>query len=227
MKTITFSSLLVAALLAAAPAAAERPVTGNTHQNAPGTRAHDDGNIAYRDGMFREAIMKYIESAYWADKLSQFNLGVMYYHGEGVERDPATAWAWFALSAERGYPQMKEAADGVWKELDDAERQRAKEIHADLLPKYGDAVALERTANHMEREWRNRTGSRVGADTGNLQVMDRTMPMGMSEPGHKFYAKERWDYETIVNIERQIFENLSRGRVEVGELEVEEPKPEP
>src|SRR5690606_4972118 len=107
--------------------------------------------------------------------------------------------------------------DGVWKELDDAERQRAKEIHVDLLPKYGDAVALERTANHMEREWRNRTGSWVGADTGNLQVMDRTMPMGMSEPGHKFYAKERWDYETIVNIERQIFENLSRGRVEVGE----------
>lgn len=229
MKT-SITLLLTAALLFSVTAQA-RPVTGNTHQHAPGTLAHDDGNRAYRDGMYREALMKYVESAYWADKLSQYNLGVMHYHGEGVERDAAMAWAWFELAAERRYPQMVEAAEAVWKELDDDARERARGIHAELLPKYGDAVALERTAKVMEREWRNRTGTRVGADTGNLQVMDRTMPMGMSEPGHKFYAKERWDYDQIVAIEKQIFENLSRGRVEVGDLETieqdEEPTPEP
>lgn len=228
MRTMTLAALLAITVLGAGLADA-RPVTGNTHQHAPGTLAHDDGNRAYRDGMFREALVKFLESAYWADKLSQYNLGVMHYHGEGVERDPAMAWAWFELAAERGYPQMTGAATAVWKELDDDARERAQTLHADLESRYGDRVALERTAKVMEREWRNRTGSRVGAASGNLQVMDRTMPMGMSESGEKYYAQERWDYRQIVEIEKRIFDNLSRGRVEVGDLEAigEDPESHP
>lgn len=189
---------------------------GGSHDNAPGTVLHDAGNRAYEDGMHREALQMFLASARWADKLSQFNLGVMHYKGEGTDADPATAWAWFELSAERGYPQMVETADSLWADLDDAQRARAESIHAELLPVYGDAIAVDRTARYMKREKRKMTGSRVGF-VGNMTVYTRD---GLHQDGESFYSAERWDYRRLIELEARVFDELARGRVEVGEIDV-------
>lgn len=197
-----------------------------THDNAPGTRPHNEAMNAYEQGQYGEALRKYRESARWADKVSQYNLGVMYYLGEGTEPDLATAWAWFELSAERGYPQMVKAAKGAWDALDEAGRARAQSLLEELRPEYGDAVALERTKKYMDRERRDVTGSRTGF-VGAMRVRSRTMPEGMDVDGESFYAEERWDYESIVELEGKVFDNMASGRVEVGEMEEVEEKVEP
>jgi uncharacterized protein len=197
-----------------------------THDNAPGTRPHNEAMNAYENGQFGEALRKYRESARWADKVSQYNLGVMYYLGEGTEPDLATAWAWFELSAERGYPQMVQAAKGAWDALDEAGRARAQSVLDELRPEYGDAVALERTKKYMDRERRDVTGSRTGF-VGGLRVRTRTMPEGMDVDGESFYAEERWDYESIVELEGRVFDNMASGHVEVGDMEEVEDEVEP
>jgi TPR repeat protein len=166
--------------------------------------------------MHREALQMFRASARWADKLSQYNLGVMHYKGEGTEPDPATAWAWFELAAEREYPQMVEAADSLWADLDEDQRKRARIIHDELLPVYGDEVAVERTARYMEREKRKMTGSRVGF-IGTMKIYTRD---GLHHDGESFYAAERWDYRRLIELEARIFDELARGRVEVREIDI-------
>lgn len=190
-----------------------------THENAPGTRPHDEATAAYEQGRYADALGKFRESARWADKLSQYNLGVMHYLGEGTEPDLATAWAWFELAAERDYPQMVKAAKGAWDALDADGRARGLAVYEELVTEYGDEVAFERTARHMDRERKQATGSRTGF-IGALRVKTRDMPPGMDVDGEDYYAAERWDYETIVELEGKVFDNLSRGRVDVGGLEV-------
>jgi TPR repeat protein len=46
----------------------------------------------------------FIGSSLYADKPSQLSIGFLYLNGEGVEKDPVTALAWFELASERGYP---------------------------------------------------------------------------------------------------------------------------
>lgn len=197
-----------------------------THDNAPGTPAHEAGNVAYAESRYADALKRFRESARWADKLSQYNLGVMHYLGQGTEADLATAWAWFELSAERDYPQMVKAAQGAWAALDDAGRERATAILETLRPEFGDEAALERTVKHMERERLDVTGSRMGF-VGAMRVRTRRMPEGMDVDGEDFYAEERWDYETIVDLEGKVLRNLDRGYVDVGELETIEDEEEP
>jgi len=65
----------------------------------------------YAHHRFKEA-MKYFEiGAYYADKLSQLSIGLMYMNGEGVAKDPAKAYAWLDLAAEREYPDFVATRD--------------------------------------------------------------------------------------------------------------------
>ena len=45
-----------------------------------------------------------LEAAAKGDSDAQFNLGQLYYNGEGVKQDYAEAAAWFRKAAEQGYP---------------------------------------------------------------------------------------------------------------------------
>lgn len=50
----------------------------------------------------RELFEKYLAKAEAGDANAQYNVGVMYYHGEGVEKDFEKALKWFLLSAQQG-----------------------------------------------------------------------------------------------------------------------------
>jgi len=64
--------------------------------------AYEDGEIAYSNGDFAVASKKFKQAAAENDKRAQFNLGIMYALGQGIEQDAIKANMWLNLSAGRG-----------------------------------------------------------------------------------------------------------------------------
>jgi TPR repeat protein len=52
-------------------------------------------------------LQKYLAKAQAGDMDAQYNLGIMFYHGEGVERDHEEALKWFHLAAEQNDPEAQ------------------------------------------------------------------------------------------------------------------------
>ncbi|MEN1729606.1 MAG: hypothetical protein AAGJ52_14305, partial [Pseudomonadota bacterium] len=113
---------------------------------------------------------------------------------------------------------------GLWGFLDEQQRVEATRIYEEeLLPEYGDEVALPRAQNRMDQNRRNMTGTRTGsmAVAGRLQIF---FPNGdrPSQSGEQFYDPALWDLQILIQYESWQMENLARGRVEIGELEIVE-----
>lgn len=178
---------------------------------------------AYAAGQYGNALAQYKAAAYWSDKFAQYNVGMLHLRGEGTEYDPLRGWAWLELSAERGYPQFREAADALRAMFNASERQRAQSIlENELLPVYGDEATRGRTAREMRFRLRQSTGSRTGSRAllGMLTIYDDT---GFPRDGDEFYDPAKWDFERIVAYETRLMELVHDGQVEVRELELDEP----
>ncbi|TVQ33462.1 MAG: sel1 repeat family protein [Wenzhouxiangella sp.] len=186
--------------------------------NTPGYRLYLEGHDYLQRGFYFKARHRFKRAAYWADKLAQHDIGVMYYIGHGVDRDPALAWAWLKLASERGYPDMIETAAMVFDELSEAERERGQHILEEtLLPEYGDAVAVDRTHQRMQHELRQPKRGRVGAYS--LKSMTITDHTGQTHAGRDFFDPQRWDFHRVIEQEMEIFNALPRGNVSMRDLE--------
>jgi uncharacterized protein len=201
----------------------------------PGSRLMVKGNNAYQARQYPTAMANFLRAAHWADKLAQHNVGVMYYLGQGVEHDPARAWAWFELAAERDYPHLTAIADQVYAELDEPSQRRGHTIlETELLDQYGDKVAVPRTARRMKSERRSLAGSRAGA-VGGLRVIDidpngsASLSFGFDSivihydgrehSGDQFFASGLWDFYQVLETESVVFDAIARGHVTLRELE--------
>ena len=186
-------------------------------RHTPGAKFMAHAQRAYFAGQFGRAFDNFMEAARHADKFAQRSIGAMYLRGEGVEQDPARGWAWLQLAAERGYPEMVRVAAQVGGELSTADLERGQAIlHEELEPKFGDAVAVDRTAMLMRRQRNKVTGSRVGS-VGALKIF-RNDDSNASEDGSIYYDRRRWDFRSIVAFETRLMHALDRGRVELGEF---------
>ena len=185
-------------------------------EHTPGYRHYNEAMASYRAGQYPSAKYKFKVAARWGDKLSQFNLGVMNYHGQGTPQNPARAWAWTTLAAERGYPMMLDMADQMYQSLSRAQRREGRAIlENELKPEFGDEVAVERAAAHMRRERRRATGSRTGA-IGALTIID---PSGRSRSGREFYRAEAWDFHQVLAAEAQLFDGIGSGVVTLRDID--------
>ncbi|QKK01971.1 MAG: sel1 repeat family protein [Pseudomonadota bacterium] len=203
-------------------------------ERTPGHKHLSAGLDAYAAGQYFSAMDKFRSAARWADKLAQFNLGVMYLNGQGSDPEPARAWAWFELAAERRYPRMVKVADQVWASLDEPGRAQARRIYDDeLMPRFGDAVAVPRTASFMRRAQRSATGSRVGFRGSNMRVFEvdharwnRTLPQdstaiiisGRQFTGDEYYDPAHFDIYSVIAAESRLFDAEHRGDVRLGEF---------
>ena len=220
-------AILALILLAGSACAADRlapPRLGSPqypyNEHTPAYEEMIRAQRAYEAGQLGAAFTHYRNAARWADKFGQFNVGVMYLRGEHVEFDALRGWAWVELAAERGYPGMRQTADAVWDLFNERERRAARGILEDeLLPVYGDEVAIERTARKMDRDLRDATGSRTGsrAFTGFMTIIERG---GRTRRGDEFYDPAKWDFRRIVAYETDLMLNWAAGNVELGELEL-------
>ncbi len=97
----------------------------------------------YSSGDFTRAFLIYRkELAPIGDKYAQYMVGYMRLHGQGVERNPAEALAWYRLAAERGESVLSQARDALQLSLDEDERVEAGRIFARLWQQYGDRKLL-------------------------------------------------------------------------------------
>jgi hypothetical protein len=136
----------------------------------PGEYYFDLGAQAVKHQDYAHAIAMYKISASWAYKPAEYNLGVMYVNGQGTPVDLPRALAWMALAAERKDPQYVKALDLVSAHLSDAQFNEANVIMAQLLPTYGDKVALARAETRWREVRAAETGSRVGSAAGHVVV---------------------------------------------------------
>ncbi len=124
--------------------------------------------IARQD--FGFALGMYRVSASWAFKPAQYNLGVMYFNGEGIPVDRAAGLAWLALAAERGDGDYVAARDRAYAALSADEFARANVLWRELKETYADPVALKRATSRWLQVRRAATGSHLGVNLGHLAV---------------------------------------------------------
>lgn len=198
-------------------------VSTNSHPDLYGMTV---GIRRYAHRQFHEALKYFEIGAYYADKLSQLSIGLMYLNGEGVPKDSARAWAWLDLAAERGYPDFVATRDRVRSQLSADEVAKARAVRAELESRYGDAVAKHR----MEIQLRVRlmdafTGSRTGFDFGIVQVHPGRCDPLLSIGGHvlaeagcdrgAYLAKDNWNPKLYFSARDREWED-SRAQVTVG-----------
>ena len=188
LRTLLVSALAGAVALAVAlPASAQNYGTGTANGPAEGSvfNSHPDtpesdgrpgeyyfglGVQAIREGDYRHAVDMYKVAASWAYKTAEYNLGIMYFKGQGVPVDRPRGTAWMILAAEGGNTFFVKARDLMVTALTKPEFQQTDEIWNQLKPTYSDAVALQRAKARWAQTRASATGTRVGA-TGSEYLM--------------------------------------------------------
>lgn len=99
MKSAIFKTILVAAFLAAA---------GCGDQSQKDAANYKEGIDAYTQGNFAVALEKLKPVAEHGNAQAQFNLGLMYREGKGVQQDSKEATAWLSKAAEQGHVEAQE-----------------------------------------------------------------------------------------------------------------------
>lgn len=178
------------------------------------------GVEAYRDSEYERALQYFRRAAYYADKPSQGMVAEMLWNGQGTTRDPALAYAWMDLAAERGYRGFLVQRERYWTQLDEAARARAVEEGQAVYDRYGDASARPRIDRELRLARRKITGSRTGHPVGALRI-EVPGPNGSTVgiDGNKFYDPVYWDPEQYQAWHDQVWMEPRTGNVDVGELE--------
>jgi len=185
----------------------------------PDLKNRTRGMEAYEAGEFEDALRWFRLAARYADKPSQAMVGEMLWKGEGGGRDPALAYAWMDLAAERGYPGFTAVREHYWEQLDEAQRGQALARGQEVYAEYGDAVAQPRIAAVLRRARGRTTGSRTGF-VGALRVIVPG-PGGTTREidGSQFYDRKFWDPARYQAWHDSTWARPRIGRVTVGELE--------
>ena len=158
----------------------------------------------YAHHQYKDALKYFEVGAYYADKLSQLSIGLMYMNGEGVAKDPIVAYAWLDLAAERDYPDFVATRDRVKATLTPEQLRKGQEQRDKLAERYADAVAKPRMAVQLHQGQMQVTGSHTGFDSGVSQLNNKptcgpsVVVGGVETPnagcgGASLYAKSRWE----------------------------------
>ena len=194
------------------------------------------GMQAYAKHDYAAALKHFESGALYADKLSQLSLGLMYLNGEGVSKDPITAYAWIDLAAERGYPQFVATRSELGKAMSTDQLERAAKLRSKLAQRYADAVAKPRMAVQLHQGLMNITGSHTGFDSGVVQISEvpcgpalimggRVVPQIGCGGMNDFLAKENWipekyfaarDREWLPQVTVGPLTNAGEAKVETG-----------
>ncbi len=176
------------------------------------------GLDAYEKRDFDSALRFFRRAGFYADKPAQGMVAEMYWKGEGVARDPALAYAWMDLAAERGYRGFLLLRETYWNALSAAERERAVAEGQALYAQFGDAAAKPRYEHKLRIGRREMTGSRTGFDRGvRIEIPG---PAGeQAIEGSKYYDERYWNAEKYWAWQDRQWVKPKIGKVRIGELE--------
>ncbi|MBB5208843.1 SEL1-like repeat protein [Chiayiivirga flava] len=185
----------------------------------PDLRHRRDGMLAMERGANDMALRHFVRAAEFSDKPSQAFLADMHWHGTGVPRDRALAYAWMDLAAERGYPLFVAYRERYWHALDADERARVQDVGAPLYARYGDAVARPRMEHMLRKGRMDFTGSRVGVVPFGLEVLVPSPTGGwMRIPEDWAYQERFWHADEYFEWQDEIHDRMPQGVVEIGPI---------
>ena len=174
----------------------------------PGKYFEQKAQFYLKNKDYRAALEMFELSGFWADKVSQYNAGIMYYSGIGVPVDKARGAAWLSIAAESHEDLAERAKQVAYAGLDDAERSKADEIAHELDAKYGDAVALPRAITRYEMD----AGVSLFKTGGSGDAYTCAGPAGcVAESGSDFMQRMRAQRDELV---AQITGHVTVGAVE-------------
>lgn len=96
----------------------------------------------YAASNFEKAHREFRQAAKFGDTSAQFNLGVMYYRGEFVARDPILAYAWLALAAQEPEYMEQGLHLKIYKGFSDEQKKLADLAYQELFRQFS-AGAIE------------------------------------------------------------------------------------
>lgn len=182
MKTrlALLSGLLAAVCCASAPAQDYKPFPGvSADQRTLETQKRVDE--LYDAGNYKRAFFIYEnELAPRGDKYAQYMVGYMHLNGQGVPRDPASALAWYRLSAERGDQMLLTVRDQLAGALSPEEIERSNSIFIDLLREIGDTTLIMKLIQRDMDILKRRTGTHI-AGSGLSSPVKVIRPSGIPE----------------------------------------------
>ena len=135
-------------------------------------------------------------SGFWANKMSQYNVGIMLFNGIGVPKDRSSGVAWLRIAAESKQDLPIATFNAALAELDPGERARATELWHSLDEKYGNAVALPRAVNRYVSAMHGMTN--FGIADPNLYVAEAGAD-AVAMPASKFIDKKNAELESLIH----------------------------
>lgn len=186
----------------------------------PDLRYEYRGMEDYSIGNYKNAMYDFQASAWYADKVSQVSVGLMYLNGQGVPKDPVKAYAWVALSAEREYPPFEKTRDRIWQQLTSDQQKQALALEQTLYKQFGDASAKPREVRALHDSWMDIFG--LGAEPGFIGYSDMYISQGNANCESDdirvctdFYSKWFWVPKEYFGVRDAMW----KGTVTVGNLQ--------
>lgn len=164
---------------------------------------------------YRAALNMFQLSGFWADKMSQYNAGVMLFNGIGMRPDKVRGAAWFRIAAQSKDEIPVAALKIAMAELDDEQRAQSDLLFRELAAKYGDEVTLPRAIDRFYRDKADVTGH--GLPDPNLKISE-VGSLNLQVTGAAFLRGKNAELDDLV---RQI-----TGTVKVGTIRTLEVSPE-
>jgi len=121
-------------------------------RNFPGKYFEWKAQFYLRKKDYAEALRLFELSGYWADKVAQYNVGIMYYNGVGIPTDRTRGAAWLGIAAESHESLADAALQAAYASLTPEQHQEADAIFRQLDAKYGDAVTLPRAVHRFRQD---------------------------------------------------------------------------
>ncbi|MEO8802424.1 MAG: hypothetical protein ABI304_14385, partial [Rudaea sp.] len=143
----------------------------------PGVKFFAYAQQAMHKGDYQHAIYMYKVAASWAYKPAEYDLGLMYFRGEGVPLNRPLGAAWMVLAAERGDPLYAKARDAMVTMLSSGEFAQTNNLWGQLQQTYGDKVAMPRAKAQWAWVRTHKTGTHAGGAVGELLI-------GVLDTGH-------------------------------------------
>lgn len=134
-------------------------------------------------------------SGFWANKMSQYNVGIMLFNGIGVPMDRPTGVAWLRIAAESKQDLAVATFNAAFAELDDDERAEATKLWHSLDEKYGNAAALPRAVNRYIMAKHGLTN--FGIPDPNLYVAEVGTD-SFAVPSSKFLDSKNAELESLI-----------------------------
>lgn len=91
----------------------------------------------YRSDNYDAAFAGFMEGALEGDHVAQFNVGVMYYRGQGVPKNVVEAYSWIDLATEGGDVEMVRAQSYLILELTTNQIRQGQRLASTRARKYG------------------------------------------------------------------------------------------